>query len=202
MPRCHIRCNVITDPDQSAKNRLRCADILPYLQCFYHVPIKVVYEVLGMSHHTMAPLRRKWNLKRWPFADICRGAFQVDGLYVTWDDVDSKRKAMIAMPDTDPRIARILKVMGERARHHKHKVNTVIALQRKEQQRVAIINTTPEKKETEKPQQEEPIHSNTLQLHESAIPSDADWLEDLSRLLAAELDAPPGELFPPLFESL
>lgn len=191
MPRCHIRCNVITDPEQSAKNRLHCSDIIPYIQCFYHVPVKVVYEVLGMSHHTLAPLRRKWNLKRWPFADVCRGAFRMDGLYVTWDDIEAKRKAMMATPGVDARIVRILEVMGERAMYHKHKVNVVISRQRKEQQQATIKNIS-EKKEALEAQP-------PALLEESFISHDTEWLEDFSRLLAAELDAPPGELFPPLF---
>lgn len=191
MPRCHIRCNVITDPEQSAKNRLHCSDIIPYIQCFYHVPVKVVYEVLGMSHHTLAPLRRKWNLKRWPFADVCRGAFRIDGLYVTWDDIEAKRKAVMATPGVDARIVRILEVMGERAMYHKHKVNVVISRQRKEQQQATIKNISAKK--------EEPEAQPPALLEESFISHDTEWLEDFSRLLAAELDAPPGELFPPLF---
>lgn len=196
MPRCHIRCNVITDPNQSARNRLHCTDILPYIQCFYHVPVKVVYEVLGMSHHTLAPIRRKWNLRRWPFADICRGAFRIDGIYVTWDDIEKRRKETMAMPNIDPRIFKILEVMGERARHHKHKVNIVIARQRKEQQEAAVRNCLLKKQESTIP----PAPVELPLLDENIVPSDAEWLESFSLLLAAELDAPPGELFPPLFE--
>lgn len=174
------------------------------MQCFYHVPVKVVYEVLGMSHHTLAPLRRKWNLRRWPFADVCRGAFKVDGAYVTWDDIEDQRKAMLALPDIDSRIAKILEVMGERAKFYKHKVNIVIARQRKEQQSAgASRNAGSEEKPVAKPvpcetPAEEQQHQQ--QVDESVIPSDAEWLESFSQLLAAELDAPPGELFPPLFE--
>ena len=191
MPRCHIRCNVITDPDQSARNRLHCDDIVPYLQCFYHVPVKVVYEVLGMSHHTLAPIRRRWNLRRWPFADICRGAFMLDGMYMTWDDVDRKRKDAMQLPTIDPRIKKILEVMGERARHHMHKVNWVIARQRKEQQKTTMLAMAAREP---KPVQPAPLPM----FDESLIPSDTEWLETFSNLLAAELDAAPGELFPPI----
>lgn len=174
---------------------MHCGDILPYIQCFYHVPVKVVYEVLGMSHHTLAPIRRKWNLQRWPFADICRGSFRIDGIYVTWDDIEARRKEMMALPNIDPRIAKILEVMGERARHHRHKVNIVIARQRKEQQQAAILTCAVKKEIGQSPQAADPPL-----MDESLVPSDTEWLESFSLLLAAELDAPPGELFPPLFE--
>lgn len=130
MPRCHIRCNVITDPESSHKRRLHCTDIMPYLSCFFHVPVKVVYEVLGMSHHTMAPIRRQWSLSRWPFADVCRGYFKMKGAYVTWDDIEAKRKSMVA--GADERIVKILEVMGQRALEHKHKVNMVVTRMRHE----------------------------------------------------------------------
>lgn len=179
------------------------------MHCFYHVPVKVVYEVLGMSHHTLAPLRRKWNLRRWPFADICRGAFKIDGVYVTWDDIENKRKEMVALPDIDIRIVKILEVMGERARFHKHKVNWVITNERKEEQKEisrALEQARHEKMLENGILQEDhhdvspPANSDPPEAAETIVPTDEEWLETFSQLLAAELDAPIGELFPPLFE--
>ncbi len=222
MPRCHIRCNIITDPGQVEKNRLSCVDLLPYLQCFYHVPVKDVYEVLGMSHHTLAPIRRKRNLHRWPFADICRGSFFVDGRHVSWQEVEDRRRSM--MIGADPRIAKILEVMGQRAQFHKHKVNVVIARKRKEEQSMTskLLATTVKRLHHVSEEQQQAmdtqegtscpavtaqpddapgeVQAPTTTAPEDIIPSDAEWLDSFSRLLAAELDAPPGELFPPLFD--
>jgi hypothetical protein len=179
------------------------------MHCFYHVPVKVVYEVLGMSHHTLAPLRRKWNLRRWPFADICRGAFKIDGIYVTWDDIENKRKEMLALPDIDIRIVKILDVMGERARFHKHKVNWVIANERKQQQnetKIACEQARYEKVQENGILSEQydapppPANADQPEPADTLILTDEEWLESFSQLLAAELDAPVGELFPPLFQ--
>ena len=129
------------------------------------------------------------------------------------------------MQDADPRIAKILEVMGQRAQFHKHKVNVVIARQRKEQQSMTCklamsVKIHHHYQETEGLLQEHmrvpaitapplPQHGSgeeaqtpsTVQaVPEDIIPSDAEWLDSFSRLLAAELDAPPGELFPPLFD--
>jgi hypothetical protein len=47
----------------------------PFLPCFYDVPFKQVQKILGVSHHTLDPIRRSLNLDRWPYAQIARGAF-------------------------------------------------------------------------------------------------------------------------------
>lgn len=126
------------------------------------MPVKVVYQVLGISHHTLSPMRMKHNLKRWPFADVCRGAFKVNGEYLTWYDIENYRLEM--MREADPRIVKILEVMGKRAQEHKHKVNVVLAQERKRKQ-------------------------NPIVFDETAVPSDSEWLESFSRLLEAEFDS-------------
>jgi len=107
-------------------------------------------------------MRTKHNLKRWPFADVCRGAFKVNGEYLTWYDIDNYRLEM--MRDADPRIVKILEVMGKRAQEHRHKVNEVLAQDRKRRQEPIVFD-------------------------ETAVPSDSEWLENFSRLLEAEFDS-------------
>ena len=130
------------------------------------------------------------------------------------------------MIGADPRIAKILEVMGQRAHFHKHKVNVVIARKRKEEQSMTskLLATTvkrlhhvseEQQQQVVDPQEGTSCPAVTAQPQDASgevqaptvttapediIPSDAEWLDSFSRLLAAELDAPPGELFPPLFD--
>lgn len=207
MPRIHIRCNVITDPDKAGRRRLHCTDIYPYLPAFYHVPVKVVYEVLGMSHHTLAPLRRQWNLKRWPFADICRGAFTMGGKTVLWDDVEDLRKKMMSADGVDERIVKILETMGERAASYKDKVNVEVArmVQEKrvedgESAPIGCVQLPPAPsiasacQAVEMPNPAEgdgavqSVETDDVDRFAAALGEDAGWLEDFSRDLQGWLE--------------
>jgi hypothetical protein len=208
MPRIHIRCNIITDPDRAGRRRLHSSDIHPYLPCFFHVPVRTVYEVLGMSHHTLAPLRKSWNLKRWPFADICRGAFALGDKPVLWDDVEDLRVKMMQMEGADERIVKILEIMGERALLYKDMVNVEVARMIRNQREksgeaapMGCIQAPAPCKATDEPpaaatselavvKSAEPTDAERLS---AALSEDVSWLEDFSRDLQGWLDLPHEE---------
>ena len=205
MPRIHIRCNIITDPDRAGRRRLHSSDIYPYLPCFFHVPVKTVYEVLGMSHHTLAPLRKSWNLKRWPFSDICRGAFALGDKPVLWDDVEDLRVKM--MQGADERIVKILEIMGERALLYKDMVNVEVArMIRSKREKsggaapIGCVQAPPPCKTDEPPPAaaiEPPVvesaETTDADRLSAALSEDVSWLEDFSRDLQGWLDLPHEE---------
>lgn len=217
MPRCHIRCNIITDPEKGGLKKLRPLDIKPYLAGTFHVPVKEIYAILGMSHHTLAPLRRELGLSRWPFADICRGEFRMDGVRQSWDDVEEARKSL--MLDADERIIQILDVMGERALKHKHRVNLVVMARLNKAKKTKVpdaIVSLPQAATTSAPESVLPKHETTTSTplllppisellletpknetiaNRAFAGEDFDW-EGLSELLLRHLDAPAGSLFP------
>ena len=212
MPRCHIRCNIITDPEKGGQKKLRPADIKPYLRGMFHVSVKEIYEVLGMSHHTLAPMRRDLGLSRWPFADICKGDFNMEGVRITWDDIENQRLSL--MKDADERIVKILEVMGERAQKHKHRVNKkvqeIIHKSRKGKATTSALGS--DEIQTEKPDNFEPNKQdsepkmmvenlvldstrNEIDAEQVFAGDEYDW-DGLSDLILRHLDAPEGTLFP------
>jgi hypothetical protein len=207
MPRCHIRCNIITEPEKGGLKKLRPVDIKPYLPGAFHVPVKEIYEILGMSHHTLAPMRRELGLSRWPFADVCKGDFRMGGVRKSWDDVEDTRLSL--MKGADERIVKILEVMGERALKHKHRINKKVHDK---------INKSKAAKASEKPR-DEPLPVSGKDGNAAVLPlsvqelllatpenesiankafagEEYDW-EGLSDLLLRHLEAPVGTLFPP-----
>ena len=217
MPRCHIRCNIITDPEKGGVKKLRPVDIRPYLPGTFHVPVKEIYEILGMSHHTLAPLRRNLGLSRWPFADICKGDFSMDGVPQSWDDVENQRLSL--MKDADERIVKILEVMGERALKHKRRMDEKLNEKLSKRKRPASCHPrattttgppppSPDENanyygytrghdEEASPPQESPItdDNNNEVDGETLFSGDGyDW-DGLSDLLLRHLDAPEGTLF-------
>jgi hypothetical protein len=83
---------------------LKLKDFIP---CFFDVPLKHVLEILGVSHHTIDPIRRALHLKRWPYVDLMRGKFG------SRNQVVALRAQM--MPDADEDMQRILCKMATRA---------------------------------------------------------------------------------------
>ena len=50
-------------------------ELTPFVPAFFDVPLKHVLEILGVSHHTLDPIRRSLNLEGWPYNDVMRGRF-------------------------------------------------------------------------------------------------------------------------------
>lgn len=172
------------------------------------MPVKEIYKILGMSHHTLAPIRRELGLARWPFADICRGEFRIGGKRKSWDDVEDTRKSLMA--GADDRIVKILEVMGERALKHKHLVNKVVldrinkSKRSKEESMLSaeVASSDSSCAASAMPATEELLmESSTNEIIAEAVFSgdDMDW-DGLSDLLLRHLDAPLGSLFPPADE--
>jgi hypothetical protein len=67
----------------------------PFLPCFYDVPFKQVQKILGVSHHTLDPIRRSLNLDRWPYAQIAKGTF------CSREDVVTLRGEMMSSADNE-----------------------------------------------------------------------------------------------------
>lgn len=53
----------------------RMQELKPYMPAFFDVPLKHVLEILGVSHHTLDPIRRSLNLEGWPYNEVMRGRF-------------------------------------------------------------------------------------------------------------------------------
>jgi hypothetical protein len=212
MPRCHIRCNIITEPEKGGRRRLRPMDIKPYLPAMFNVRVKDVYEILGMSHHTLAPLRRELGLSSWPFSEVCRGEFRMGGVLTTWSDIERLRQAMMA--GADERIVKILQTVGERALKCKDLVNKVVlAKQEQDSNRMATafkaagvltVSAPPPPREGEKrtgpaktAHEEFPDNAETERIANQVFPdgSGYNW-EGLSELLLRRLEAPSGTIFP------
>ena len=69
--------------------------ILPFLTCFFDLPLKSVLQLLNVSHHTLDPIRRSMGLKKWPFVDIVRGQ------YCQREDIVAMRAEMMPVADTE-----------------------------------------------------------------------------------------------------
>jgi hypothetical protein len=204
-------------------------DIKPYLPAMFNVRVKDVYEILGMSHHTLAPLRRDLGLASWPFSEVCRGEFRMAGVLTTWDDIDRLRQTM--MVGADDRIVKILQTMGERAAKFKHLANKVV-MSRQAREAAArmtmafraagVLNIPPpaiialaSKKDEKKPpasstkktdartaaEEEFPDNSETERIANLVFPDAGgyNW-EGLGELLLRHLEASHGALFPEIDE--
>ena len=53
----------------------RCLLLRRFIPCFFDVPHKHVLEIVGVSHHTIDPIRRSLQLDGWPYNDVVRGKF-------------------------------------------------------------------------------------------------------------------------------
>jgi hypothetical protein len=156
-----------------------------------------------MSHHTLAPLRKSWNLKRWPFSDICRGAFALGDKPVLWDDVEDLRVKM--MQGADERIVKILEIMGERALLYKDMVNVEVArMIRSKREKsgdaapMGCVQAPAPCKTDEPPPaaaSEPPVveSAETTDGLSAALSEEVNWLEDFSRDLQGWLDLPHEE---------
>ena len=170
---------------------------MPYLPATFNVPVKEVYAILGMSRHSLAPMRAKWGT-RWPFADVCRGQFGP----MTWKEIDEFRTSAIENAQTDSRIVTILKIMEKQSAKHIKKLHV------KGGGKTTTPSSTPNKATpapTTRTQQEEEQQQGhvtmglmDLEAPDGLFPDDEAYWTGLSELLLIHLDAPPGELFPPL----
>ena len=67
---------------------------LRFLPCFFDVPVKYVHIILNVSHHTLDPMRRAFNLDRWPYGEVMKGKF-----YMTLEEIAELRTSMMASAD-------------------------------------------------------------------------------------------------------
>ena len=72
MPRLH---KINHDPAGTKPLTRRMQELKPYMPAFFDVPLKHVLEILGVSHHTLDPIRRSLNLEGWPYNEVMRGRF-------------------------------------------------------------------------------------------------------------------------------
>jgi hypothetical protein len=79
-----------------------------FLPCFFDVPAADVQAILGVSHHTLDPMRRNLGLARWPYVDAIRRRF-----CMTLEEIAALRARMMAVADQDTR--KILRRMQRRA---------------------------------------------------------------------------------------
>lgn len=63
-----------------AVKKKRFPELQRFLPCLFDVPLRIALETLGMSHHTLDPLRRALGLERWPYAEMARGRFYMKGV--------------------------------------------------------------------------------------------------------------------------
>lgn len=102
---------------QSAKNnkviRKKFPELKRYLPCFFDVPLRIALEILGLSHHTLDPIRRSLDLERWPFAELARGKFSMKGVRWQRDDVVALRTEMTAGADME--MLRVIKLATARS---------------------------------------------------------------------------------------
>jgi hypothetical protein len=68
MPRIKTKCN----GEGLSK---RCESLRRFVPCFFDVPHKHVLEIVGVSHHTLDPIRRSLSLESWPYGEVRRGKF-------------------------------------------------------------------------------------------------------------------------------
>lgn len=69
--------------------------LLPFVTCFFDLPLKNVLQLLGVSHHTLDPIRRSMGMKKWPFVDIVRGQ------YCEREEIVAMRAQMMPAADTE-----------------------------------------------------------------------------------------------------
>jgi hypothetical protein len=69
----------------------RWVKVVRFLPCFFDVPVKRVYSILNISHHTLDPMRRAFNLPRWPYSDVVHGKF-----YMTQEEIAELRINMMS----------------------------------------------------------------------------------------------------------
>jgi hypothetical protein len=79
-----------------------------FLPCFFDVPAADVQTILGVSHHTLDPMRRNLGLARWPYVDAIRRRF-----CMTLEEIAALRERMMTVADKDTR--KILRRMQRRA---------------------------------------------------------------------------------------
>lgn len=205
MPPSNIRCNIIS---HDGMKKLTKEEFQPYLPATFNVPVKEVYAILGMSRHSLAPMRAKWGT-RWPYADVCRGQFGP----MTWKDIEDFRTSAIENEHTDSRIVTILKTMAAQSAKHKHKLDKRIAYQQRQVAAVLGFMTAEAEGEPLPPPPSpatlaptptsfgsEHVTMGLLDLDPPGglFPDDEAYWTGLSELLLIHLNAPPGELFPPV----
>lgn len=86
MPRLSKKCETLTPKMQR---------LVPFVACFFDLPLKQVLQILNVSHHTLDPIRRSMGMKKWPFVDIVRGK------YCQREEVVAMRAQMMPVADTD-----------------------------------------------------------------------------------------------------
>ena len=69
--------------------------LLPFLTCFFDLPLKSVLQLLNVSHHTLDPIRRSMGMKKWPFVEIVRGQ------YCQREEIVAMRAQMMPVADTE-----------------------------------------------------------------------------------------------------
>ncbi len=202
------------------KKKLTKEEFMPYLPATFNVPVKEVYAILGMSRHSLAPMRAKWGA-RWPYADVCRGQFGP----MTWKEIDEFRTSAIENAQTDSRIVTILKIMEKQSAKHIKKLHvkgggkttTPSSTPNKATPAAAPTTSTttpsstpnkatpaaaPTTKTTTQAEEQQQGHVTMglmdLEAPDGLFPDDEAYWTGLSELLLIHLDAPPGELFPPL----
>ena len=79
-----------------------------FLPCFFDVPAADVQTILGVSHHTLDPMRRNLGLARWPYVDAIRRRF-----CMTLEEIAALRSRMMSIADKDTR--KLLRRMQRRA---------------------------------------------------------------------------------------
>ena len=79
---------------------------LRFLPCFFDVPVKYVHVILNISHHTLDPMRRAFNLDRWPYGEVAKGKF-----YMTLEEIADLRSSMMSSADESMQL--ILRRMAE-----------------------------------------------------------------------------------------
>lgn len=84
-----------------------------YLPCFFDVPLRMALEILGLSHHTLDPIRRSLDLERWPYAELTRGKLFIKGVKWQREDIVALRTQML--PEADKEMQRVLCVAATRA---------------------------------------------------------------------------------------
>lgn len=95
-------------PTKYPKSKAKWDRLRPFIPCFFDVPYKIVQEILGVTHHTLDPLRRELGFDRWPYPDV-----KSDNFCMTSDEINTKRQEMMLV--ADERMRGILVLMQEEA---------------------------------------------------------------------------------------
>lgn len=174
-----------------------------FLPCFFDVPAADVQEILGISHHTLDPVRRSLGLQKWPFVDVSRNRFCMSA-----EEIAAMRTRM--MPLADEQMQQTLRLMEEKSAECKRF--------KEEQSRHCMLHNRRRRarKDTENDfKMLEPTEPRTEQLdrlltanqqlieegpsldelieRHAILPGDTQFWQEISQLLASSLDEPCAE---------